>query len=124
MLRDDPEAFLQQRERSFGRSLTPKERDTLLANDAEALIAVATSLLDMPPLDDHDLSGISSPCLVYCGELDPWHSGAKEGASHMPQARFVSLPGLDHAKAFLRSDLVLPHFKEFLAEVSNIGGSK
>jgi hypothetical protein len=34
------------------------------------------------------------------------------------KAKFVSAQGLDHRTAWLRSDLVLPHIKEFLAKVS------
>ena len=33
-------------------------------------------------------------------------------------AAFFSLPGLDHNQSWTRSDLVLPHVKEFLARVS------
>jgi hypothetical protein len=37
----------------------------------------------------------------------------------LPNATYVVLPGLDHGQSFLRSDIVLPHIKEFLAQVSN-----
>jgi pimeloyl-ACP methyl ester carboxylesterase len=120
MLLADREAFLRRAEQLFRRPLTPDERSAMLANDAEALIDVVTSFQEMPVLSDHDLSLISVPCLVYCGDADPRYSGAKRGASHLPQARFVSLPGLDHGQAGMRSDLVLPHIKEFLAGVSKI----
>ena len=36
----------------------------------------------------------------------------------MPSTTFVSLPGLDHMPAFVRSDVVLPHVTEFLAKVT------
>ena len=113
---NDPEAALLQREQAMGRPLTQEERNMLLANDAEALIAVLTSIMDLTPLTDNELSGISLPCLVFAGELDPRQTGAKESVNHMPQARFVSLLGLDH-EVLLRSDIVLPHIKEFLARV-------
>ena len=71
LLLNDPEAYLLDREQRMGRLLTPEDRNMLLSNDAEALIAVLTSLMDLPPLTDHELSGISLPCLVYAGELDP-----------------------------------------------------
>jgi pimeloyl-ACP methyl ester carboxylesterase len=116
MLLNDPEAALLRREQMMGRPLTSEERDAVLANDAEALIAVVTSIRDMPPLTDHELSLISVPSLLFCGDLDPRHSGVKESVNHIPKATFISLPGLDHA-ALGRSDLVLPHIKEFLARV-------
>jgi pimeloyl-ACP methyl ester carboxylesterase len=114
----NPEAYLQRQERRFGRSLTPEERNLLLAEDAEVLIPLLTTSIDWQPLNDHDLASISLPCLVYCGDLDPFHTGAKESVNHMPQARFVSLPGLDHLTTASRSDLALPHIKKFLAGLS------
>jgi pimeloyl-ACP methyl ester carboxylesterase len=114
----DPDAYLLQR---FGRPLTPAEKKAALAaNDAEALIALMTAFRDWVPLNDHDLRGIRVPCLVFCGELDPRHSGAEKGASQIPNATSVSLPGLDHVQAdvcLTRNDLVLSHVKEFLAKV-------
>lgn len=118
LLLADPDTYLLQR---FGRPLTPAEKEaTLAANDAEALIALVTAFRDWVPLNDHDLHGVRVPCLVFCGERDPRHSGAERGASHMPKAKFVSLPGLDHVQAdvcITRNDLVLSHVKEFLAKV-------
>jgi pimeloyl-ACP methyl ester carboxylesterase len=118
LLLADPDTYLLQR---FGRPPTPAEKKAALAaGDAEALIALVTAFRDWVPLNDHDLRGIRVPCLVFCGELDPRHSGASESAKHMPKAKFVSLPGLDHVQAdvcITRNDLVLSHVKEFLAEV-------
>ena len=114
----DPQAYLLRRERTLGRSLTPEERDELLANDAEALIAFVTGSRHEAPLTNEELSRISVPSLLYCGDLDPRYAGARESANHMPKATFVSLPGLDHLKAFVRSETALPHIKKFLAEVS------
>jgi pimeloyl-ACP methyl ester carboxylesterase len=97
------------------------ERDALLRdNDAQALIALVTAFGAMPLLTDHELSFISVPVLVFCGDADPRHSGARESANHMPKAKFVSLPGLDHVQAdvcITRNDLALSHVKEFLAKV-------
>jgi len=91
------------------------KKKVYLAHDNEALISAATSLLDMPSLNDSELSNISTPCLVFCGELDPRCSGAKAGANHILKAQFFSLPGLDHAPTFDHPDLVLPRVKEFLS---------
>jgi len=115
LLLTDPEAYILRMERLLGRSLTHEDRNEFMAGDTEARIAVLTSLLDGSALTDQDLAGILVPCLVFCGELDPFHCGAEESADHIPQARFLSLTGLNHITAFLRSDLVLPYVKEFLA---------
>jgi pimeloyl-ACP methyl ester carboxylesterase len=118
LLLDDPAAAIVPQERLLGRPVTFTERAWMVIRDIEAMIALLTSTLEWPTLTNDDLAGISLPCLVYCGDKDPRHDGAKESAGHMPNSRFVSLPGIDHAAAWARSDLVLPHVKEFLTEVS------
>jgi pimeloyl-ACP methyl ester carboxylesterase len=115
---EDPEASIAAWERSFKRSMTPEQRKEFLARDGAALSAMFGAQLAIPPLTDQDLAGITVPCLLLCGELDSLHPGAKESANHIPQAKFVTLPGLNHVAAFTHSDLVLPHIKEFLATVS------
>jgi pimeloyl-ACP methyl ester carboxylesterase len=116
----DRAAYVLRRERMAGRSLTPEELNIILGTDAEALVSLGTSLLppEVFPVTDNDLSTISVPVLIYCGELDVRCSGSKEAVPNMPYARFFSLPDIDHFTAFWRSDLVLPHIKEFLAQVS------
>lgn len=114
----DPEAYLQRRERGLGRPFTPEERALLLAGDAAALGPFIQSSIDWQPLTNQELSSISVPYLVFCGDIDSNHTGIKESIEHISKARFVSLPGLDHFTALYRSDLVLPHVKDFLAQVS------
>ena len=111
------EEYVLRRERVLGRPLTAEEKDASAAWDAKALVAVMTSVLDMPPLNPHDLSKISVPCLVYCGDADPFHSGARESVAAMPQAQFHSLLGLGHSPALLESGRALPHVRQFLASV-------
>ena len=57
------------------------------------------------------------PCLIYAGENDRRHLDAKRASEVIPNATFISLPGLNHSETFLRSDVVLPHIRTFLAEV-------
>ena len=91
----------------------------MLANDAEARIAMLKAGIPfLNFLTDDDLSRVTVPCLVFCGELDPDYASAKECVNHMARAEFASFPGLGHVQASVRSDLVLPHIKEFLAKVS------
>jgi len=114
---NDQEAYLKLTEGFFGRPLTPEERRESLARDAEADIALLTALIDRRPLTNDDLAGIAVPCLLYCGSEDPYHDGAKESVTHMPNTRFVSLAGRNHVT--VSADLVLPHVKAFLHEVSD-----
>ena len=92
-------------------------RDQLLANDFEALIA--SVIVPQRGIED-DLPGMTMPILLYVGENDDGASpmAVQENANRLPNATFVSLPGLDHFQAGRRSDLVLPHVKKFLARVS------
>jgi pimeloyl-ACP methyl ester carboxylesterase len=117
-LQKDQKATLTRREKELGRLLTSEERAEVLVIDPEALLALRSALGAMPVLTRQYLSAISVPCLLYCGDADPRHAGTEEAAGYIPDARFVSLPSLDHGPAFTRSDLVLPHIKEFLAQVS------
>jgi pimeloyl-ACP methyl ester carboxylesterase len=58
------------------------------------------------------------PSLLFAGEDDPICAENKECAGAMPNVTFFSLPGLGHADAFFRSDLVLPRVTQFLASVN------
>ena len=120
LLLTDPDGALTQREQRLGRPLNSKERESYLSQDAEAIIAMWTAWLESTPMTDEDLASISQPCLVFCGDADEggFHPGAKECVRHMPNAKFISFPGLNHGTAFSRIDLVLPNVKEFLARVS------
>ncbi len=95
------------------RPIPPVARKSLLENDPWALIAMTKAGQEWPGIADI-LAEITIPCLIYAGEADPLYAGAKEGATHIPTARFISLPGLDHFGALFASDLVLPHVKKFL----------
>jgi pimeloyl-ACP methyl ester carboxylesterase len=101
----------------FGDALTPPLRQHLLANDPAALIAcgrqrqVTEGFLDVVRM-------IAVPTLLYAGSADPNHDAARQTASEIGGAQFVSLPGLSHLAANLRSDLVLPHVEPFLAKAT------
>ena len=113
MLEAGPESVLAVAEGSG--PVTPERREQILANDLEALIALRKS----PGLSvEDDLPGMTMPFLVYAGESDEFFPYVKEYTKRLPNATFVSLPGLDHVQGFTRSDLVLPHIKKFLARVS------
>jgi len=96
--------------------MTPSLRERLLANDTAALIACLQGLrLNTKGFSDV-VRTIAVPTLMYAGSADPIHNPARQTASEMPSAQFVSLPGLIHPAA-LCGDLVLPHVEPFLAEV-------
>ena len=62
---------------------------------------------------------MATPALIIVGDQDmEYKDTAPEDASRMPNARFVSMAGLDHVQSFDRTDLVLSHIREFLSRVS------
>jgi pimeloyl-ACP methyl ester carboxylesterase len=102
----------------WGEGVTPPLRERLLANDMAALIACQQGLwLNTKGFFDV-LGTIAVPTLLYAGTADPIHDPARQAASGIPGAQFVSLPGLSHPAALYRSDLVLPHVEPFLAKAT------
>jgi hypothetical protein len=61
------------------------------------------------------LSKLTLPCLIFVGENNDAYPGAQKTSEAVPNATFVSFPGLDHVDASCRTDLVLPLMREFLA---------
>jgi len=53
-------------------------------------------------------------CLLFAGEDDPIFAEGKECVRSMPNVTFFSLSGLGHIDALFRSELVLPHVRQFL----------
>jgi pimeloyl-ACP methyl ester carboxylesterase len=101
----------------WGEWATPQVRERVLANDTTALIACRQQRLITEGFPDV-LRTIAVPTLVYAGSADPVHNAARQSTSEIVGAQFVSLPGLSHMAASLRSDLVLPHVEPFLAKAT------
>ena len=101
----------------WGVPVPPTVRARLVENDVEALIAKRTNVLQGPGFAEI-LPTMIMPCLLFAGEDDPFYAEIKECMRSMPNVTFFSLPGLGHADAFFRSDLVLPHVTQFLATVN------
>jgi pimeloyl-ACP methyl ester carboxylesterase len=99
----------------YDEEVTPPHRERLLANDAAALIACGPQRR-IEGFSDV-IGKIAVPTLFYAGSADPIHDAARQTASEIAGAQFVSLPGLSHVAGNMRSDLVLPHVGPFLAEV-------
>jgi pimeloyl-ACP methyl ester carboxylesterase len=82
-------------------------------NDLEALIAYC-SFQENIGMADY-LPKLSTPCLLYAGEEDTYpHSTTKACAEIMRNAEFLSLPGLNHPGAMMKSSVILPHALRFL----------
>jgi pimeloyl-ACP methyl ester carboxylesterase len=106
--------FTNRKEWSGQRAADEKAR--YMSIDLPAFLA----LLKSPwPNLEADLPGMTMPVLIFLGESDHlWPPKVVNRAfSALPNATFLVLPGLDHVQAGMRSDLVVPHVKEFLAKV-------
>ena len=73
-----------------------------------------------PLVTEQQLEAITAPCLLYCGDQDPFYKGAQASVQLMPRAIFISLGGLNHITAFSRSDVVVRFVKQFLAAVGKM----
>ena len=59
---------------------------------------------------------LTLPSLFFVGEVDD-DPAIRQCVERMSNATYVSFPGLNHADAWCRTDLVLPHVTKFLEEV-------
>jgi pimeloyl-ACP methyl ester carboxylesterase len=82
----------------------------LRMNDVEALMAARVDALGFSDV----LPTMTMPCLLYVGAADSEYALVQETIAEMTNATFFALPGLGHAEAYLRSDLVLPQVIDFL----------
>jgi pimeloyl-ACP methyl ester carboxylesterase len=105
-----PEAFVAMWQKNFG-PLSPEKRRRMLANDYIALLALTQDRQSLKIV----LPAMTMPCMLIVGDRDSVYPAAKKCATQIPSATFVALPGLDHGQTIQRSDLVLPHIKQFLA---------
>jgi pimeloyl-ACP methyl ester carboxylesterase len=110
------QALIDSAKAAMGR-FPPSTSERMLAGGDAGALAAAT-LVERPGLEAH-LAAINLPTLIYLGDKDnpQGYDSARQAADVMPNAKFVSLAGVNHLDGFLESELVLPHAKAFLAGV-------
>jgi pimeloyl-ACP methyl ester carboxylesterase len=108
------EAFVAALEAVLG-PYPPERRARMLDGDARALVAAAQAMrmTDWPPAEAV-LPRISLPCFIFAGEKDTFHGGAEQCTALIPKAAFCTVKGLGHLEVYARSDLVVPHIRQFL----------
>lgn len=109
------EGFVAEFERQVSPMPAPA-RERWLALDAEALRA-SMRAPDRAAELTQALPEIAVPSLLYAGTNDGPEPIAR-AAELMPSATFISLEELNHAQAFRRSDLIVPHVRRFLDGVT------
>jgi pimeloyl-ACP methyl ester carboxylesterase len=101
-----------------GDNMTDYTVERWMNADPRALLACCTFYENIGMADV--LPGISTPCLLYAGDLDVVpHKYLKMCDNVMMDSRFVSLSGLDHGQGFTQIDKVLPHVNSFLKSIPN-----
>ena len=113
--------YLEGLEARIGRMQPESKRQRFLQNDHLALIAASVGLRDGYGGYDALIPRMAMPCLVYDGDKDAFHDGARELADMLPNAEFASLPEQDHGGTFARSDLALPLVRDFLRKLAADG---
>jgi pimeloyl-ACP methyl ester carboxylesterase len=111
----DPAAFAAGLERTYGALLTPARRARLLANDLVALRALTQDRESLAEI----LPSMTTPSLLFVGELDPRLAQGREAAAEMPNATFFSLPGCDHVGTTRRTEIIIPRMRAFLHDVAD-----
>ncbi|ETX05690.1 alpha/beta fold hydrolase [Candidatus Entotheonella palauensis] len=92
-------------------------RQRLLSNDVAALIAQRMQRKEPLGFDDM-LPALSIPCLLVVGEAEPSYAHIKASSRLMPNAAFVSLPGLGHIGSFLNRAELVRHIRQFLHDLA------
>ena len=89
----------------FGKWWTPDIKTIGQSNDLDALITLVSSedFIALPGLEDL-LPTVTVSCLFYIGEEDEGYPRQKECIERIPNATFVSFPGLDHIEAGLKGN--------------------
>jgi pimeloyl-ACP methyl ester carboxylesterase len=114
-----PKAVIDWRAQRQGMNQSQARKNEILNNDFHALHAWWVYNTTQWPDAVDLLSMISVPCLLYVGEQDFYHDGAKQAAEVIRQATFVSLPHREHGEVFFDcGELVLPHVKRFLSQMT------
>ena len=110
----DPEAFIATFEALLDEQISPQVQMFIRAND---LVALAAAAQQPRPSQQDLLARMDLPCLLFCGDADARHAAVERTAALLPQAEFVSLPGVTHFGGLMQSALVLPPVQSFLARL-------
>jgi pimeloyl-ACP methyl ester carboxylesterase len=106
--------FIENRERDLGGRLVPKLRSRLLEASATGLAAAGEAWAGWTGVGDH-ISDLPVSTLLYAGTGDTiFHDGAARAADEMPDARFVSIPGMSHDAGFAASKKAFAAIGDFL----------
>ncbi|QWT24653.1 alpha/beta hydrolase [Subtercola sp. PAMC28395] len=112
-------AFIDGWEERRGMPVDPATTAAFLANDPVAIRSYFQRVELEPGVDEQALYSIETPTLLLAGTDDRRaFSDSERAAELMPQARFVPLPGRDHASTLRPAAGVIEVVREFLASAA------
>lgn len=76
------------------------------ANDNRVLVGINRQVVWEQDFFD-GLEQVTSPALLYAGQLDPFASQVRNVAACLPARHYIELAGLDQVDAFVQSETVL-----------------
>lgn len=91
-------------------------REQILENDTQPYIKMAYARRHEESVEPH-LTSLTLPVLIYSGQDDGVYEETRIAGQLIPYSTFVSIPDLDHNQSLYRSDIALPHIKDFLDKV-------
>jgi pimeloyl-ACP methyl ester carboxylesterase len=101
--------------RSLFGSITPPYEARLRGLDPQAMAAYLENAPHNRPNFGDAILHMKMPCLLYAGEHDEGcYENSKLAAHQMLNARFFSLPNLDHVGASSAIELIMPQVQSFL----------
>jgi pimeloyl-ACP methyl ester carboxylesterase len=105
--------------REWAGSITPQYEERLRTLDYQAMVACMEYLQFRKPSLEKDMSHMQLPCLFYAGDADEsaYEYGKNEVVRQIPDARFFSLPGLNHVGASAATELIIPQVFSFLTDL-------
>lgn len=111
------DAFIRRWGEQRGEPIDPQTALALRANDPLALRALFAVVESGHGIPDERLAGMSTPVLLVAGSLDRARAvDSARAALLMPDARYVELPGRDHASTLRPSEPVIELILQFLAD--------
>jgi len=114
-------AVIAEIEKATGTKMPPERRARLMANDTEAIVALFSASHWLLSLEDA-LPNMTMPCLIFVGEADTLYPGAKKCVENMPNASFISMPGLAHFGVLSQTNVLMPHITKFLEKANAYEG--
>ena len=104
--------------------LTPATKERILANDRQALKAIAEWLAEEMPSMIKEINAvvdkINVPTLILMSNLkedSEEYQLLRKSETAIPRASLIDFKDLDHIGLFTNSDKVLPHINKFLRSI-------